>query len=395
MPHRRLILSFWFLPLWLGAQLAEVPEKLPSFPGEARDDAVAVFHEGKIYGGFGLGSSFGYLNDWWVFDTLSRNWEPLPDAPLAARQYVRSFKYRDKLYLFGGTNGGRAFAELWTYDFATGAWQALDSLPLTERWAGLALRIDDYAYFGLGRDFHKHYRDLWSLNLNTGHWKRCADFPAEGRANFAHFSLGHRLAVVGGSRDSAGVLRFYDDIWFYNPRLDRWEQGAKLPRASAYPYYSATYHGAITLGGFYQENGVNRSQASSIRFNRQGGFVEQGSIKGPWRRGGNLIYDGEDRLYVLWGLDSTFQRLNQFAFWRLDQKTEPSWTIYPNPLRGNWLWFQPEATGELRIYNTAGQQVWTHSVNEPALQILHLNRLPAGLYFCRFRDEVKRLLITN
>lgn len=371
------------------------PVALPDFPGEARDDAVTTFYRGKIWGGFGLGTSFQFLSDWWVYDTLSQEWSRLADPPISPRQYVRSFRYRQRLFLYGGIGAEGAQGDLWTFHLETGSWEELPRPPLPPRWAGLAVRMGQYAFIGLGRNQQQYLNDLWRLNLETMEWQPCPPFPGSGRANMVGLALGEKILVAGGNAQVGSQQSYFADLWFYDPRLNRWEAGPSLPQAMAYVYHTSLGNNALFWGGFKRENQEDLFLAAMLELDRSGRSSEEKPLSGPWRRGGNLLYDGHKRVYLIWGLDRNYQRLKQFAFWKVAKEEAEAELLFPNPASQGRVWFRSAKGGELRIYNLQGllvEQV-AYPANEKLL--LNLSPLAAGPYFLQLGQATPRLLLVQ
>ncbi len=368
------------------------PVALPDFPGEARDDAVATFYRGKIWGGFGLGTSFQFLSDWWVYDTLSQEWTRLADPPISPRQYLRFFRYRQRLFLYGGISAQGAQGDLWTYHLETDSWEELPRPPLAPRWAGLAVRVGQYAFIGLGRNQQEYFNDLWRLNLETMEWQPCPPLPGPGRANMVGLALGEKILVAGGNAKVGSQQSYFADLWFYDPRLNRWEAGPSLPEAMAYVYHASLGNRAWLWGGFKRENQEDLFLASMLELDRSGRTSEERPLRGPWRRGGNLLYDGDKRIYLIWGLDRNYQRLKQFAFWKVAKEGAQAELLFPNPASQGRVWFWSAKGGELHLYNLHGILVEKCKYQAGEKQLLDLSHLAAGPYFLQVGDAPPRLL---
>ena len=77
--------------------------------------------------------------------------------------------------------------------------------------------------------FH-HYRDLWSFDVKTNTWTEVQPSCAKGTA-WPGARSGHRmllwkkyLVLFGGFYEVARVEKWFNELWFYSPGENRWQQ---------------------------------------------------------------------------------------------------------------------------------------------------------------------------
>ncbi len=118
-----------------------------------------------------------FLNDLWAFDlnTLkgSPQWQlikPLGDAAPPQRTGHASVTYKDKIYIFGGTDGQYHYNDTWSYDVTTNTWSELSCIgyiPVPREGHSTCL-VDDVMYIFGGRGVDgKDLGDLASFKISS------------------------------------------------------------------------------------------------------------------------------------------------------------------------------------------------------------------------------------
>lgn len=399
---KKLRLLFICLPLSIFAQVST--KELTPFPGDARDDAVAVFHEGKVYAGFGLNAGFAYENDWYIYDTLGQQWHELASAPMAPRQYIRYFQVGDSLYLFGGTTGNdslSAFGDFWLYSFHENRWEELKRPPLSPRWAGVGFSNQGFGYLGLGTNGHENFTDFWQFNPRQRSWKKLADFPAQARAKSVGLAGNNKAVVAGGLTETATVFTVHHDIWYFNFLTQSWQNSFQnLQHNGAYHYATTDGEQVYILGGYNRLNGRDTTyrqlQVLSIAANTLD-TLKLPQL--PFRRGGNMMAVGQGQFYILWGLNTSFLRVNDFYALRINTAYEPmaERQLYPNPSTNGRVWLQVEYLLELRLFSFEGRLLEKRNANpQQHYHLLDFKELSAGVYLLQLHlkggeTEVLRL----
>lgn len=150
-----------------------------------------------------------YFNELWRFDlnTLKDTpvWELVqpPTGGPPRRAGHSAVVYKDRLYIFGGTDGQFHYNDTWCWDFATMTWSELKCvgyIPMP-REGHSACMIDDimYIFGGRGAD-GKDLGDLASFKISSHRWFMFAHMgPAPfGRSGHTMVSVQNRILVVGG-----------------------------------------------------------------------------------------------------------------------------------------------------------------------------------------------------
>ena len=158
-----------------------------------------------IIGGY---SSKGYLNDVWVYSTVSNKWtrfQTSGDAPTARE--LSSFSIQGKIgYLFGGFHSGGVSSELYVLDIEMMNWfRAKDDGYLPEGREGHIASLSNEFLFVQGGCNFAHsacFDDLFVLDLVTLWWVKLETHsfttrPAQ-KERASSVSLGSEILVFGG-----------------------------------------------------------------------------------------------------------------------------------------------------------------------------------------------------
>jgi N-acetylneuraminic acid mutarotase len=264
--------------------------RLPDFPGEARDDGVAVTVNDKAYFGTGLKVGWALTIDFYALDLQTLSWSAIPDMPLGTeRQYACAFAgpgcffvcngdgvggavnnmykydiatsawsamapkpgnglmgamclpFGDKVIITGGKyQSGQVNDEVWEYTISSNTWQQKNVFPFGGRWRGSAAVLNGTGYLTFGLDNNLSYRkELYSYNPTTDHWLKLTEFPlAKGRNYAAMQAISNRLVIFGG-HDTSGF--FHKDSWSFDPSNSTWTPGPDLPAIGRRGGMSCTY----------------------------------------------------------------------------------------------------------------------------------------------------------
>jgi len=215
-----------------------------------------------LFGGAGYGSAtFGYLNDWWKFDTTSKQWTwvsgdntvnqvgiygtkggsatPEPANIPGARSGEAFWEDGNgNLWLFGGfrvdTVGPGDFNDLWKFNIATNQWTWMSGSNLIDQSGNygtpgtmssnyvpgsrrFAVFWKDnsgnfWLFGGLGYDSAGNFgdlNDLWKYNIATNQWSWMSGSKLRDQ-NGEYGTTGNSNSFVPGSRDVA--VSWYDSI---------------------------------------------------------------------------------------------------------------------------------------------------------------------------------------
>lgn len=150
-----------------------------------------------------------FMQDFWAFDLNSLKgtpkWqriEPPGESP-ARRTGHASVTYKDKIYIFGGTDGQYHYNDTWCYDATANTWKELSCIgyiPVT-REGHAACLVDDVMYIFGGRGVDgKELGDLASLKLSSQRWYMFANMGPAPSPRSGHIltTYMNKVIVLGG-----------------------------------------------------------------------------------------------------------------------------------------------------------------------------------------------------
>ncbi|PWN87713.1 hypothetical protein FA10DRAFT_233995 [Acaromyces ingoldii] len=150
-----------------------------------------------------------FMNDLWTFDLNSLKgtptWQVLkPTGELPPRRTGHaSVTCKDKIYIFGGTDGQYHYNDTWCYDIATNAWKELSCIgyiPVPREGHATCL-VDDVMYIFGGRGVDgKDLGDLASFKISNQRWYMFANMgpSPSGRSGHALATFQSKVVVLGG-----------------------------------------------------------------------------------------------------------------------------------------------------------------------------------------------------
>ncbi len=374
-----------FLLIWTLFPLmafAQSFQPLPDFPGAKRGQGVAEYFDGKIYAGTGFAEGFFTLNDWWEYDLTTQNWTQLPDVPFTERQYVASCVARNSIFLIAGWNNNNLiFNDFWKYIPNEKAWEQMPYFPAEKRWNGAAVSVGSSIYFGFGTDTSQLFADWWKFDLESGLWNRLADFPDGGRRLMVAENVGNQI-IVGLGRDENGHQR--NDFWEYQIENDVWKKLAlEFPDSLTYAA-SASMHGKMYLAGGVTNSDKIQTDYHIVDFHKN----EVKTIKNAEFRQGrsaSLVATKNCQQYLLFGLDTNLQRINDF--WEISVPSEVQALQLPviqtNPIFEFLEVSLPETWQNLQILNSTGKIIYQNSAGNCAEKI-DVSNYKNGMYFLRY-----------
>ncbi len=285
-------------------------EKLPAFPGGARNQAVAAGVDGKLYvfGGFHNTdvADNQTAKDAYAFDTKTKEWTKLTTrSPFGTSAGTSAATYNGKIYFLGGVNEniwdglfqdakaageekGKVFDKYFamsaedfffnpivsSYDPATNHWANLGYFPYGGR-AGAALSIKDGKMLVVNGELKAGLRtpttELGTIGKASIEWKKLGDLPApegdaeqEGIAAAMGGYTNETYLVTGGAnfpgvranyvkgvfdhRKAKATKTFRADVYAFDAKTGDWSIVGKLPQGIA-GGVAVSYDNKVILAG--------------------------------------------------------------------------------------------------------------------------------------------------
>ncbi|CAG8551160.1 1529_t:CDS:10 [Cetraspora pellucida] len=164
-----------------------------------------------------------YLNDLIVFDLTTMESQNLSWKIISHSNYAPSGRtghiacaYKDKIYVFGGTDGIRCYNDMWCYDIKDNSWSEISSVdfnPLPRCYHKAAL-VDDIIYiFGGITNDNKELSDLTAFRINQKTWHIFQKMGPTPSPCYGHTmtAADDKIFIFGGeSFDSKGIIHILD-----------------------------------------------------------------------------------------------------------------------------------------------------------------------------------------
>ncbi|KAI8088687.1 uncharacterized protein BX664DRAFT_365166 [Halteromyces radiatus] len=125
--------------------------------------------------------------------------EPSGTAPIA-RGYHTSNLVKDKLIVFGGSDGHECFSDVFVLDLVANKWSQVDVDRAIPRLAHTATQIGSYIFVIGGHDGNRYSNDVLLLNLVTMSWESRKIYGGAPSPRGYHTAVLHdsRLYILGG-----------------------------------------------------------------------------------------------------------------------------------------------------------------------------------------------------
>ena len=161
-----------------------------------------------IFGG--MEGNDKYLNDFWLFDTKSKNCVQLKsnNSPEPRCGHTLTY-YNNKLYLFGGRNKKNTFNDFWIYDIRARSWEQTackNRYSPSPRAFMTADLVNERIVFHGGMYENQIYQDFYVFDLNRNQW-----IPANVVGDFITPRAMHKSIYIEpfiiyiGGKDSNGI----------------------------------------------------------------------------------------------------------------------------------------------------------------------------------------------
>ncbi|MEV0802386.1 S8 family serine peptidase [Kribbella sp. NPDC050281] len=210
-------------------------------------DALATYHDGKLYKVGGVADLNHTEQRNYVYDLKTKTWQEIARTTDALERPAGGF-VGDNLYVVGGwPRGGAPASRLTVYDPATDKWLSGPDAPIGTAAAASAV-LGGKLYVIGGRtnadDAHGS-RGVMVYDPVSKGWTRAADYPEP--VSWQHCgAIGERIYCAGG--DNGGVDHALRTAYSYNPVTNRWLRLSDLPATVWGAAYSAA-NGELLLSG--------------------------------------------------------------------------------------------------------------------------------------------------
>lgn len=244
-------------------------------PPPARKNHSAVALGEKMYILFGEGTQGSLLQDIWVYDPLSKEWQEQvvnsvskPDARTGHSTVVMY----GQIFSYGGKTTTGVVNDLWSLDvIRSGTWTHRESggNPVFGHKAIADTGTKMYVHGGMSED-QTMFPDLLSYDLNTQKWENIAvpgDVPSPRAFQVATFEA-NKIKISGGSGyDDFGSLTDLGDTWEFDTVAVKW-----TPKAKVSPH---SFSSAVVVPKSSDSNKVEESNVFMFVGQRNGQFLNE------------------------------------------------------------------------------------------------------------------------
>ncbi|PZP52316.1 MAG: galactose oxidase [Pseudopedobacter saltans] len=202
---------------------------IASFPGIARQQAVAFTINNKAYVGTGRDINANPLGDFYQYDPSSASWTSAPSYPGDKRYGAVAFVSNNIGYVTTGYGGsGGTTNDFFAFDGTNWSQKANiantssetfdDNYSNIVRYNAVAFVIGGWAYLTTGNN-----NNTWAYNISTDRWEVRTPYQKSTRAGAVAFTLGNYGYVGTGSASGTMTDNFsqFDPTQTYDENSDK------------------------------------------------------------------------------------------------------------------------------------------------------------------------------
>lgn len=172
-------------------------------PSPRRAHTTCIWNQKIIIVGGGDGArALADVHTLDVSDTQNLKWEVLKPQgnPPIARGYHTSNLVKDKLIVYGGSDGHECFSDVHVLDLISNRWSQVDLDRAVPRLAHSATQVGSYVFVIGGHDGTRYSNEVLLLNLVTMSWETRKIYGGAPSPRGYHTSVLHdsRLYIIGG-----------------------------------------------------------------------------------------------------------------------------------------------------------------------------------------------------
>lgn len=270
-----------------------------------------------LFGGSHLGTKLG---DIWALDLNAPKWTQIDPGAVAPspRHYSRMVfdATGGKMFLFGGEDASGSLNDLWTFDARTDAWTELSpagDLPMARFGHALAQEPGSrrlILFGGVNGATRELLNDLWAYDPGAESWNLLepeGPLPLGRMWHSFVYDPGSRLFVLfggyGGDLGSTGAN--LDDLWAYDPAVNRWTElrplgEAPLARQGHTMVLDPISRDLLLFGGCDGLTGLGDTWTYDQAANVWTRLQPSGDVP-PGREGHAMTYDSAGQAMILFG----------------------------------------------------------------------------------------------
>jgi N-acetylneuraminic acid mutarotase len=142
-------------------------------------------------------------------------YEKKPVSPIPI-DLAAAFKIGNRIYYFGGLEGGVGSVKTMSYDTQSGEWAQLSDFPGVKRYGSVSFAKDGFGYVIGGKESdiwgqNQQFKEIWQFDPKDSNWKKVSDYPGEGISEKILQMVNGQVFIGFGSKSNA--IRFEKDFW--------------------------------------------------------------------------------------------------------------------------------------------------------------------------------------
>ena len=187
-------------------------------------------------------------------------WDQKTDFNGYARSGAQSFVIDNKAYVGGGYSQFllKRLNDFWVYDPQTDSWARIADFPGTARNGAFSFSNNGKGYVGCGQSdsiTNNLMQDVWEYDPIVDKWRQLKNFASVARNGMISFTIYNR-SFVGGGYDGSN---WFNDFYEYHPTTDTWVQkpdigGSKRTNAFAFVIDNFAYVGGGQSYNIYSKD---------------------------------------------------------------------------------------------------------------------------------------------
>ncbi len=143
-------------------------------------------------------------------------------------------------------------------DYAS-RWTRKRDFPGPPRISGSSFSIDGRGYVAFGTEYYAQenpHNDLWEYDPKVDRWTEKAELPSDGRSHVVSFVLNAKAYFISGTTgngyDASTLLQ---EVWEYDPQMNTWTRRQDFPGGKRFGAFGFTAGDRGYLGGGAGESG--------------------------------------------------------------------------------------------------------------------------------------------
>jgi len=257
---------------------------------------------------FGGQTSSGFSDETWVYDVASDTWtqkNPATKPPALLHSQMTYDSTKNKVVLFGGSDGTNRRDETWVYDVKADTWTKMNPSTKPSGRSSHSMAYDSknnvVVLFGGYDGSNNEKDDTWTYDVASDTWtqKSPSTKPSVRRKHvIVYDSSSNKIVLFGGDVNNNRK----DDTWVYDVASDTWTQKSPSTKPSARSKHAMAYDSAnnkVVLFGVFDGSFDDETWVYDVTSDTW--TQKSPSTKPSVRTPHTMAYDSANNKVVLFG----------------------------------------------------------------------------------------------